>query len=365
MSKTLDPRFYRQRATTSEKIGVVIPGNAMMKPELAKRIDSLGIDVGAPTDPPHKFSFHYIDYPVDESLLKDGAIVDSGVYEFPLRDAVIGVFHLPALQDDEFSWSFSTTHQVEVLTALRVGETFDVDFEEQLKEAYHVTKHHFPSGAPNSGYGDYAIHLSIDGLNGQGFRVVSAYEPQSKRTDSRLPFFFGFRVFGKARNDEEYPIWRELLGQAVSEALFQRWQHSLLYTAFSLESFIDELLAEKISVSAVGDAYIEHVLRVGDKRYELHALNSPEEKRTQKEVNKIHARLNEYIFTPRNRLAHGKAKGSDITAEIAVRAIKTTVEFMWDWDKMARSLLLPRMRVSEGFEAMIDDELLEACQDDV
>jgi hypothetical protein len=365
MPKTVDPRFLRQRATTSEKIGVVIPSNATMKPELAKRIDSLGIDVGKPTDPPHTFSFHYIDYPLDESFLEDGATVDSGIYEFTLRDAVISVFDLPAFQDDEFSWSFSTTRQIEVLAALRVGETFDVDFEEELDEAYHVTKHHFPSGVPNSGYSEYAIHLGIDGLSGQGFRVVSAYEPQSKRTSSRLPFFFGFRVFGRAKNDEEYPVWRELLGQAIREALFQRWPHSLLYTAFSLESFIDRRLAEKLGAGAVGDTYIEHILRVGEKRYELHALNSPEGKLSKKEVDRTGARLNEHVFTPRNRLAHGKAKGADITAEMAVRAIKTTVEFIWDWDRAARSLLLPRMGASEGFEAMIDDELLKSCQDGI
>ncbi len=112
MPKSVDPRFLRQRATTPEKIGIVIPGNATMKPELAKRINSLGIDVGKPTDPPHAFSFHYIDYPPNKSLLDDGATEDSGIYEFTVRDAVTGVFDLPALQDDEFSWSFSTTRQL-------------------------------------------------------------------------------------------------------------------------------------------------------------------------------------------------------------------------------------------------------------
>jgi hypothetical protein len=363
MPKAVDTRFLRQRAVPLQRIGVVIPGNATMKPDLAERVNNLGLDLGKPTEPPHSFSFHYIDYPPDESLLEDGAIVDSGVYKFTMRDAVIGVFDLPALQDDEFSWSFSTTSQIDVLAALRVGETFDVDFEKELEEAYHITKYHFPSGIPDSGYGEYAIHLSVDGLNGQGFRVVSAYEPQSKRTSSRLPFFFGFRAFGRSRNDPEYPIWRELLGQAVREALFQRWQHCLLYTAFSLESFTDRQLADKLEASAVGDTYIEHVLRVGEKRYELHALNAPGGRLSKSEVNKAYDRLNKYIFTHRNRLAHGKANGADITAEIAVRAIKTTVEFIWDWDRSARSLLLPQMRVSEGFEAMIDEALLTACQE--
>lgn len=141
MPKKVERRFLRQRrAPTPEKIGVVIPGNATMKPELAERADSLDIDLGKPTEPPFKFSFHYIDFPPDEFLLENGATADSGVYEFTVRDAVIGVFDLPALESNEFSWSFSTTSQIDVLTALRVGETFDVDFEEELEEAYHATR---------------------------------------------------------------------------------------------------------------------------------------------------------------------------------------------------------------------------------
>lgn len=368
MPRTIDTRFLRQRMTTPNKIGVVIPSSAVIKSEYANKTSRSGVGLGKspkPTQPPHRFAFHFIDYPLDESLLDNGAIVDSGLHEFTVRDAVIGVFDMPALENNEFSWSFTATSQIEVLTALRVGETFDVDFEVELDEAYYATRYHFPSGVPDSGYGEYAFHLSVDGLDGLGFRVVSAYEPQSKRTSSRLPFFLGFRVFGRAENDEEYPVWRKLLGQAVRETLFQRWQYSLLYTAFSLESFIDKRLADKLAVSAVGDAYIEHLLRVGEKRYELHALNMPEGRLSNKQVNKTYERLNEHVFTPRNRLAHGTGKGEDITAEVAVQAIKTTVEHVWDWgDKTARSLLLPRMQPSiAGFEGMIDDELVKSCQD--
>lgn len=362
MPKLEDSRFLRQRAATKDKIGVVIPSNATMKPELAELISN----VGKPTEPPYSFSFHYMDYPLDDSLLKDGATVDNNVYEFTVRDALIGVFDLPALESNEFSWSFSTTSQIDVLTALRVGETFDVDFEEELEDAYHATRYHVPPSVPDSGYGEYAFHLSVDGLDAQGLRVVSAYEPQSKRTNSRLPFFMGFRVFGRSSNDQEYPVWRDLLGQAVREALFQRWEYCLLHTAFSLESFIDNRMSDLLNASGVGDKYIEHVLQVGQKSYELHALNAPDGKLTKRKVNKAYERLNEHVFTPRNRLAHGKAKGSDVTAEMAVQAIKTAVRFVWDWgDKTARSLLFPQMQPSIAvFEAMIDTELLKSCQDE-
>lgn len=207
MPQSIDNRFLRQQKATQEQIGIVIPQNALLKPEIRSKITGIvNEDSSVPTSPPHKFSFHYINWPVDNRLLEDDATIDNGVYEFYFRDAVIGVFDLPAFQDDEFCWSFSSTCQIYVVVALKIGETFDVSFDEELVDAYHITKYHFPSGVPNSGYGEYAIHLTIDGLNTKGFRIVSSFEPQSKQTKSRLPFFFGFRVFGKSKGDEEYPI---------------------------------------------------------------------------------------------------------------------------------------------------------------
>jgi hypothetical protein len=115
MPKSVDPRFLRERTAALGRIGIVVPENATMEPEIEERLrspelrrqlNSVGIemdpDIGRPTKPPSKFSFHYIPYPPDASLLEDGATLDNGIYKFAFRDAVIGVFDLPLLQDDEF-----------------------------------------------------------------------------------------------------------------------------------------------------------------------------------------------------------------------------------------------------------------------
>jgi len=120
------------------------------------------------------------------------------------------------------------------------------------------------------------------------------------------------------------------------------------------------MLSDKLTVSEVGEAYIDHILRVGEKRYELHVLNNRGLSRTA--VNNLAEKLNETIFTPRNKLAHGKTMGSDITSELAVQAVKTAVEFMWDWSPAARPWLFNKVKIVR--EELIDDDLLRACRAD-
>jgi hypothetical protein len=331
-----------------------------MKPELVPRLQHLGLDTGPPSKPPNTFSFHYVEAPIETPLLEDGAMIDSGVYEFSVRDAVLAVFDLPVLQDNEFCWSFSSTHWVDVLAAVKVGEALDVVFDQPFGNAFHVAKYHFPSGVPDSGYGKYAVHLTIDSFRPEWFRVVSCFESQSERTDSRLPFFFGFRVYGRRATDPKYPIWRELLGDAIRQALYSRWQHALLYTAFALEAFIDQRLAERLRISGVADAYIDHVLQVADRRYELHALNDLGPNLSKSGLRKSSDRLNSDVFTPRNQIAHAKTLDGG-TPERFVRALKTTVAFIWDWDATARGLLVPALPVN-SVETMIDEQLLVDCQ---
>src|SRR5206468_3619209 len=102
----------------------------------------------------------------------------------------------------------------------------------------------------------------------------------------------------------------------------------------------------------LGEDYIDHVLRVGERAAELSALNSAKARVSASALRKLALRLNTNVFTPRNRVAHGKLADRDIGADQAVTALKTAVEFMWDWNDTSRSLLLAPMR-GTSFEAMI------------
>ncbi|MDQ2881396.1 MAG: hypothetical protein M3Y48_09200 [Actinomycetota bacterium] len=331
-----------------------------MKPELVARLQHLDLTADPPSEPPNRFSFHYVGSPIEGSLLEDRAAIDSGVYEFSVRDAVLGVFDLPVFENQEFYWSFSSDCWVDILVAAKIGETLDIVLERPFKDVFYVRKYHFPSGVPDCGYGEYAVHLTIDSLRPEWFRVVSSFEPQSKRTSSRLPFFFGFRVYGRPTTGPGYPIWRELLGDAVRQALHSRWQHALLYMAFALEAFIDKRLAERLRLSNVGEAYIDHILQLGERKRELHALNEFGPRLSKGQVNRTAERLNSDVFKQRNQVAHAKTLDEG-TPEQFAQALKTAVAFIWDWDADARHLLVPVLPVN-SFESMIDEQLIADCQ---
>lgn len=352
-------RFMRQTVHFQERIGLVVPQDAKPLHEVVRTLA-----LPTPSDPPSRFAFHYEKCPVASSQLEDGATINDGTYEYAFRDAVLGVFDLAIFQDDEFSWSFSSPSQTDVLLAIKVGETIDVRFREEFERVDHVLKYHFPPGVPNSGYGQFPIHITVDSLTPQGFRIVSSYEPQSKKTDSRLPFFFGFRVFGRRHTVPDFPIWRELLSQAVRHTVSRRWDHALLSAAFSLESFIDNRLRRMLAVSDVGDSYINHLLQVADRRFELHALNNEAGRLSQSAVNKLNEGLNRDVFSPRNNLAHGAILAADISQELVLKAIKKTVEFIWDWGPSAREWLLVVVNAS-GINRLNDDVLLYSCETEV
>lgn len=369
MPKNNDKTFIRQHSPPSKNVALVIPPTAIMNEDLIRNMPPNLPDhvknaiKQAPTDASNgRFSFSYVDAPINTKLLEDGAIHDDGVYSYPFRDAALGVFNLAAFSNDEFVWSFASSAQVCVLAAVKMGETSDVTFNTPLQEVLHVSKSYFPSGLSDTGYGTYPVHLCVDGLNPKGFRIVSSFEPEARRTNSRLPFFFGFRVFGKIKTDIEQPIWRHLLGEAIIQAGREAWQNALLNVAFAVESFIDNKLAKKLKGGGFAENYINHILRVGDRLHELHELNQSGINLSKNQVNKINENLNKYIFTPRNNLAHGKTKGSNLTGQAVANASRIAAEFIWDWgDKDERILLLTNMHLFD-VSKLIDDQLLEACR---
>ncbi|OAK60173.1 hypothetical protein A3K87_23915 [Variovorax paradoxus] len=272
---------------------------------------------------------------------------------------MLAVFDQPFSQINEFAWAFSTTTQIDVVAALKIGETLQVKFDEPLGTAEHVLRFHFPSGIADSGYGEYGFSAQVDCLAATGFQVISSFEPGSKTTESRLPFFMGFRIFGRRLGADGRPLWREMLGQAVQEGLRQRWAQAILFAAFALESFMDSLLFSRLNLTGMGTDYTDHVLRVGEKKAELAGLNVVLKRNLSKNaVNREYETLNTAVFSPRNKMAHGHRRVSETTEAEALAAIREVVRFVWDWDPTQRHLLLPEVPYHD-MSILIDKELTD------
>jgi hypothetical protein len=352
-------RFTRQVIPKLRKGGLVIPSNATPLGSLPPKVARIA-GTSPPTTPPTSFSFHYVDYPFIKDLFDDGKIINNGIYEFTVKDAVMGVYDLQAFENDEFCWSFATTDQTIILAALKIGETFDVKIKRPYKRILHISRYHFPPGVPDSGYGRFPIHITTDTPRNEWFRITTSYEPESQRTESRLPFFFGFRLFGFRRQDKR-PMWRKFLSDAVIFAQNGDWGTGLMHVAFSLESFIDMLLIRAYKPSKFPDIYEDHLLRVGERREELHALWHY--KLGKKEINKLYDVLNKNIFTPRNNIAHGRKNSEDINSNEYVQSIKTAIEFIWDLDRSSRKYLVPVMHLHDP-SSLINQSLIKNCGSD-
>lgn len=357
MPVKFEPRFTRQAIPKIRKGGLVVPGNAQTWDGLPTNVATLVGSHPPPTMPPHSFTFHYIDYPFRTGIFEDAFKINNGIYEFLFKDALIGVYDLQSFQDDEFCWSFATTDQTVVLAAFNVGETFDVKLKKPFKKILHISKYHFSPGVPNSGYGQFPIHVSVDEHRPDWFRITTAYEPGAKKSDSRLPFFFGFKIYG-FRNEDNRPIWRKFLSDAAIYAQSRDWGTALVHVAFALESFIDTKLMCIYKKSDLPDSYQNHLLRVGEKREEFHALLH--RRMTKNEINNLYEKTNKAIFQLRNNIAHGKASRESISPHQYVTGIKMAAEFIWDLDMNARPQLVPIMHQLDP-SSLIDQQLIKNC----
>jgi hypothetical protein len=318
------------------------------------------------TNPPNRFSFHHFVYDQEQHPLNDDAEISDGIRTFKIKDGVLGAFETVAWPHFEFGWSFASSKIVDVLAAVKIGETLDVKFVSPFGEVYKISRYHFPSGVADSGYGQYRIHICEDVVRPSGFRIVSSFEEGQEPTKSRLPFFFGFRVFGSEEGTDADLIWRSFLGLSIRYCQEEKWHLSILHSAFCLESFIDTLLKNRMLNGGLPEDYIEHILRVGEKRDEFQALNEMllKDRFKEKEINRRYDDVNKKVFKKRNSLAHGKSSDTSITNSDAIEAIRTVVAFVWDFDEGSRRNLLI-VTGPTSFERMIDDSLLQACKGEI
>ena len=159
---------------------------------------------------------------------------------------------------------FATTDQYGLVAALRIGETFDVEVDVPFNQILHISKYKLNCPSQDFNRTDYRYHVTIDKpINNNIFRITSAYEPGSPQTNSREPFVFGFRIYGFLDEDNR-PLWRKYLSDAVIYAQNSDWGFGLLNVAFSVESFIAMSIIQIINPLDLPQYFIEQLLQTVD-----------------------------------------------------------------------------------------------------
>jgi len=131
-----------------------------------------------------------------------------------------------------------------------------------------------------------------------------------------------------------------------------------MHVAFALESFIDVSLLAMLRKSKLGDSYQDHLLRVGEKREEFHALLH--QTKPSKEINRYYDKVNKHIFRIRNKIAHGYMRRESVNSDQFVKAVKIAVEFIWDYNHNSRRYLIPVMHLLDPSK-LIDQQIIKNC----
>jgi hypothetical protein len=262
-------------------------------------------------------------------------------HAYAARDGVLLALERPGHSSDDMLWAYVASAERQGLFDLRVGEVVTVTFDEPFAEVFTVTLYQIPHRLARPDYGSYRVHWAVDALTERGFAFVSSYYEDSPQTEERA-FLVGWRAFGLLPDDPVPPLWRLMLANAHRHLLEQRWYLALLEAAFALEAAIDSAAGEALTAAGVPDVLVEDILRRDELRVTLRATA---EMRQYPAVSASSTRsladeLRKRVFTPRNRLAHGRVAASAVDEETARRAVACTQQVIWDWFPEARAWLV-------------------------
>ncbi|QDT36215.1 hypothetical protein [Stratiformator vulcanicus] len=367
MPSVIRSEFVRQW-TPARRVELLVPRNAHPRDDLPKAISRLELQAQIKNE--NSFRPFYPKSQLTARELSGDETLSDGIYSFTLRDAVVETYEVRSLSLPGFEDHYIASCQRNVLAAIKVGEPLDIIFDDPLESPTSIQKHHFPARNPNapnarvreSGYGQFPIRIEALSLSDRGFSIISCFEDHYRTTTSRLPFFFGFAVAGTSTTEAQWPMWRTLLKRAMHEASRQRYAMAVLHATFAVESFIDETISQLLEVASLTEKFCEEIIvstRLIAKIGQL--INSVDRHYSQNQISRVQRKLQNHLFSPRNRIAHGRIDPHQISQSMATQAVKTAVEFVWDWSgEDGRRLLIP-WSFETNFAAMIDAQLINAC----
>jgi hypothetical protein len=299
----------------------------------------------------YKLNSHPIEHA--KVLLSDGSELACWAnHTYNVRDGILLALSQPSFSGNDIVWAFTATSERQGLVDLKIGEVEEVVFDEPFEEVFYVTKSHVPPRLARKDSGLYKFQICVDVLSREGFKFISSYYSDSPRTNDEECFMIGWNAYGRMKDDPMPPIWRRMLANAHIHLLSGVWYLALLEAAFCLESFFDGLLSAELSSRKIPDNYIKHVLRVGERKYEIRAIRELRDypPLSFSRIENWIGEIDRNVFTPRNSLAHGKCGSAEITREAARAAVMTVQEAIWDWDIDSRKWLLLIERESSIYD---------------
>jgi hypothetical protein len=309
------------------------------------------------SNPPNYLSFVYFPIEDAETLIKDGATVSCTTHTYLFKDGVLSALNQPPFSANDLLWAFTSSSERQGVVDLAIGEVEDIRFDEPFEEVYHVIlQTRYPS-VWRPDHGTYKYHITVDFLRADGFKLITSYYQDSPRTEEEL-FIITWNAYGRMGGDPEPPVWRKMFANAMRHYLAGVWYLALLEAAFSLESFLDNLLRVELSAKGIPQDYVQHLLTRTGKPYKVDALRDIRDYpsfQSPRTLDKWFKEVNEKVFTPRNALAHGKASSSSVTQEGAGEALRVVRETIWDWDINSRKWLLLVTRVPSSNEEFGED----------
>lgn len=342
-------KFSRQLLLRKKQWTICIPGNAKLLPPY---------DRYQPQPSSENFrSYGYSD-PISDTDLQNNEKIKLNSHEFDLIDSMPTLAEELVNPDSHACYEFASPNQMLVLAAVKIGETLDVKLQVQFDKVNHMQKYSIPPGIPDSGYGQYPVHICSELTDKKDLRIVSSFEENTTHTTSRLPFFYVFRIYGQIAPNS-IPPWRQLLSDSVIYAHKNDWGMGLLFLAIAFEEFLNSSLILRLENSGFDEAYINESLNKLNIYGKFHSVYSKVDNK--KQVNRYYDTINKLLFQKRNKIAHAKSSTSTFERDEYLSALKECLTFIYQFSPNSRNLLFP-VHYSEDMNDLIDEQLINDCK---
>jgi hypothetical protein len=260
-------------------------------------------------------------------------------HDFLVRDGVLAVLNRPATGPDDILMPFVGSTEITGHADLVPGVLTRVVFVAPLAEIYGVSLQ--LSGGGRADGADSLHHIEAVEVLPTGFVLLSSLLPGALPPDD--PVQVRWNAYGRDASAAPWPVWRELIANALRHLLEQRWHLAALEAVFALESAIDTAMTADLLGAGVAAKDIKARLRADELSTTIIDLRTG---RGEAVVARTVKRRVRPLVELRNAIAHGVRSPSSVSEQDARATVSASLTALWDWLPECRLLLLLPRRSS-------------------